>query len=231
MENLVSSLHCSPSRRVLVTGASRGIGRAIAEIYFRHGWQVETPSRADLDLSDIESIERYFTVPREFDALINNAGENHIRSLDQVGLAEWERSLTVNLTGPFLLIQRCGILMRKRRWGRIINVSSIFGLVSRAGRAPYTAAKTGLIGLTRNAAIEWGPDNVLVNAICPGYIETDLTRQNNTPEQMVGLAAGLPLRRLGHPDEVARAVYFLGSDENSFITGQTLLVDGGFTAQ
>ena len=113
----------------------------------------------------------------------------------------------------------------------MVNISSVFGLVSRAGRAPYTAAKTGLVGFTRAAAIEWGGDNVLVNALCPGYVETDLTRQNNTPEQLKALCAQLPLGRLGQPDEIARAVYFLGSEQNTFITGQTLVADGGFTAQ
>lgn len=220
------------TRSVLVTGAARGIGRAVAERYRQAGWIVVAPTRSELDLSSVESVRGWLQrAPLEVDALVNNAGENPLGPLDQMPLAAWERTLMVNLTGPMLLAQAASASMRGKRWGRVVNVGSIFSLVSRAARGPYTAAKSGLLGLTRAAAIEWGADNVLVNAICPGYIETDLTRKNNTPEQIQALCAQLPLRRLGQPDEVARAVYFLGSEENSFITGQTLVIDGGFTAQ
>lgn len=220
------------SRTVLVTGGSRGIGRAISAYYLEKGWKVLRPTRRDFDLSSLAEIQAWLEAnPLQVDVLVNNAGENPIGPIEAMTPEIWARSLQVNLTGPMLLAQAAARHMRTQRWGRIVNVSSIFGHVSRAGRAPYTAAKTGLVGFTRTAAIEWGSDNVLVNAICPGYIETDLTRQNNTPDQIKVLADGLPLRRLGQPEEVARAAYFLGSEENTFITGQTLVIDGGFTAQ
>lgn len=219
-------------RSVLVTGASRGIGRAIAQLYQSAGWTVFTPSRAELDLADPDLVERWIqAAPESIDVLINNAGENPIGAIESLERSTWERTLTVNLTAPVLLSRGLSGPMRRRKWGRIVNISSIFGLVSRVGRAPYTAAKTALVGFTRTAALEWGPDNILVNALCPGYIETDLTRQNNTPEQIEAMCAQLPLRRLGRPEEIARAAFFLGSDENTFITGQTLVADGGFSAQ
>jgi len=220
------------TRVVLITGASRGIGQAVAAIYQQNGWEVITPPRTELDLGSHSTVQAWLTAnSRKIDVLINNAGENKIGNLDTLAIEDWERTLMVNLTSAMLLMQTLSRPMRAQKWGRIVNISSIFGLVSRAGRAPYAASKTGLIGLTRTAALEWGPENVLVNAICPGYIETDLTRKNNTPEQIRELARNLPLGRLGRPDEIARAVYFLGSDQNTFITGQSLTVDGGFTAQ
>lgn len=219
-------------RSVLITGASRGIGWAVAELYRAEGWTVLAPTRNELDLGSADSVRGWLAAARgEVDVLVNNAGENPIGPIESMTLATWERTLAVNLTGPMLLAQGLSGPMRQRRWGRVVNISSIFGVVSRAGRAPYAAAKTGLLGFTRTAAIEWGADNVLVNALCPGYVETDLTRQNNTPEQIRSLCAQLPLGRLGQPGEIARAVYFLGSEQNTFITGQTLVADGGFTAQ
>ena len=220
------------TRTVLITGGARGIGRAIADLYASRHWTVVCPKRAELDLANLASVEAWVAQYHAgIDVLINNAGENPIGLIADLSRAAWERNLAVNLTSPMLLAQGVAKGMCEQRWGRIVNIGSIFSHVSRAGRGPYTAAKSGLVGFTRTAAIEWGADNVLVNAVCPGYVETDLTRQNNTPDQIAVLAKSLPLGRLGQPDEIARAVYFLGSDENSFITGQTLIADGGFTAQ
>lgn len=217
---------------VFITGAARSIGQAIASTYRQNGWQVIAPIRGELDLGSVATVQAWLArTPLKIDVLINNAGENKIQNLDQLNLEDWHRQLAVNLTSALLLMQAFSQHMRQQKWGRVVNVSSIFGHVSRPGRAAYTASKTGLIGLTRTAALEWGRDNVLVNAICPGYVETDLTRQNNTPEQIGEIARVLPLGRLGQPEEIAQAVYFLGSAQNTFITGQTLVADGGFTAQ
>jgi len=227
--------HCpmiTPAKTVLVTGAARGIGRAIAAVYAESGWRVLAPTRAELDLSSTGSVTAWLArLTEPVDVLVNNAGENPVGPIADLTLEKWERNLTVNLTAPMLLAQGLAPGMRARRWGRVVNISSIFGLVSRAGRAPYAATKAGLIGFTRTAALEWGAENVLVNAVCPGYVETDLTHQNNTPEQIKAMCGLLPLGRLGQPEEIARAVYFLGSDQNTFITGQTLVADGGFTIQ
>jgi len=221
-----------PKRRVLVTGAARGIGKAIATLYAEMGHEVITPTRAELDLSSVPAVESYLAAsPPDIDVLINNAGENRAFPLDQLGTGDWERMLAINLTAPMLLMVHAARGMCGRGWGRVVNISSCFSLVSRAGRGSYAATKAGLNGLTRSAAIEYAPRNVLVNAVCPGFVETDLTRQNNSAEQIAALCRQVPLGRLAQPSEVARYVYFLGSDDNTYITGQTAVIDGGFLCQ
>jgi 3-oxoacyl-[acyl-carrier protein] reductase len=119
--------------------------------------------------------------------------------------------------------------MVQNKWGRIVNISSIYSIISRKGRAAYSASKAGLNGFTRTAALEYAGEGILVNSVCPGFVDTDLTRQNNTREQLAELTNHVPLRKLGSPDEIANFVYFLGSEQNQFITGQTIPIDGGFT--
>jgi 3-oxoacyl-[acyl-carrier protein] reductase len=219
-------------RSVLVTGASRGIGAAVAKEFSSRGWTVLSPSRRECDLRSADSVAAWLRAANlKVDTLVNNAGENNIQPVERMKVEDWNGTLAVNLTAPMLLSQAAAVHMRAQRWGRIVNVSSIFGLLSRAGRGSYAASKAGLLGLTRTTALEWGAENVLVNAVCPGYVETDLTRANNSPDQIRQLAAGLPLGRLGSPAEVAKAIYFLGSEENTFLTGQAIVVDGGFSIQ
>jgi 3-oxoacyl-[acyl-carrier protein] reductase len=167
----------------------------------------------------------------DIDVLINNAGDNKIGPLEGLRLEDWEHLLSINLTAPMLLLQAAARGMCARRWGRIVNISSCYSIVSRFGRAPYSASKAGINSLTRSAAIEYAPHTVLVNALCPGFVETDLTRQNNSPEQLAALCRQVPLGRLAAPAEIARYVYFLGSDDNTYITGQTAIIDGGFLCQ
>lgn len=216
-------------RTALITGASRGIGAAIASELRRQGWCLLTPSRVECDLASAESVESYLsTTSPDVDALINNAGENPIVALPHISLETWRRAQQVNLTSALQLIQHCAAAMRRRGGGRIVNISSCYSLVTRAGRATYSATKAGLNSLTRSAALEYAADNVLVNAVCPGFVETDLTHRNNTPEQIAELASQVPLGRLAQPEEIANVVAFLVSDCNTYITGQTLAVDGGF---
>jgi 3-oxoacyl-[acyl-carrier protein] reductase len=218
--------------RALVTGGSRGLGAAIARELERRGMEVLVPPRAQLDLADPASIESFVRMhaPTRIDVLVNNAGINHIRALDKLSPAEWQHMLQVNLTATLALIQGFAPGMRARGWGRIVNVSSILSLVGRPHRAAYSATKAGLNGLTRSCAVELAPDNVLVNSICPGYVETEMTRRNNPPEEIEKIKAAIPLGRLALPEEIARAVGFLCSDENSYCTGQMIVADGGFTA-
>ncbi len=217
---------------VLVTGASRGIGRAIAEHYRARGATVVAPTRSQLDLSSQASVRRFIEQGHgAVDVLVNNAGENKIGALEDMDVGDWDRILQTNLTAPMMLAVAASRHMAEKGWGRIVNISSCYSVVSRAGRGPYSASKSALNGFTRTAAIEFAPKGILVNALCPGFVETDMTRTNNTPEQIAALCAQVPLGRMAQVDEIARFAYFLGSDENTYITGQAIVIDGGFTTQ
>jgi len=195
--------------------------------------QVFSPSRSDCDLADLSSIENFLSLfpGKKIDILVNNAGINFPLKIDELGIENWSASLQVNLTAPLLLSQHFAKEMRASGWGRIVNISSVFSLLTKEGRAAYSATKSALNALTRTCAIEWGKDGVLVNSILPGYIDTDLTRQNNKPEQLTRIREQIPLGRFADPSEIARVVVFLCSEQNTYLTGQNVVVDGGFTIQ
>ncbi len=218
------------TRTALVTGAGRGIGQAIADALQQAGMDVLRPSRADLDLSDPIAVER-FADDLRVDVLVNNAAENVPARIDDMPVADWQRIVDIALTAPFILTRGALPGMRQRRWGRIVNIASAFSVVSREGRAAYSSAKSGLLGLTRTAAIEGGPFNVLVNAVAPGYVRTALTEQNNPPERIAEICATIPVGRLAEPYEVANLVAFLSGEGNTYITGQLISIDGGFLCQ
>lgn len=217
-------------RTALITGASRGIGAAITEILLSAGYQVLTPSRTELDLLSEESITAYLSsLNRPIDILVNDAGINHIAGLENIRSQDLTDTMQVNLLAPFHLAQSLAPQMKTRRYGRIVNISSILSVISRAGRTSYSISKTALNGMTRSLAVELAPFNILVNAIAPGYVLTDLTRQNNSPEEIEKIGQSIPLERLAEPQEIANVVAFLCSDQNTYLTGQTIIVDGGYT--
>jgi len=219
-------------RTALVTGAARGIGAAIAEALRAQDVSVLQAGRADLDLSDAASINAWLgRHGGAVDILVNNAGINVLNDIEAVTPEDWSAMVQVDLTAPLQLIQGIAPGMRARGWGRIVNISSIFGVVTRERRGAYSAVKAGLNGLTRTAAVELAPSGVLVNSVCPGYVATDLTRQNNSPADIEKIEATIPLGRLAAPDEIARLVAWLCSEANTYLTGQTILVDGGFTCR
>ena len=244
----------------LITGAGRGIGLAIAEALAANGAGVcftdidaesavaaaEGVSGAigyRLDVSDPNSVEagveaaiRHFG---RLDILVNNAGVNtlaHRVHLDQFPLDEWERILKVDLTGLFLMSRAAVRPMLDQRSGRIINIASVAGLVPLRLQSPFVAAKAGVVNLTRSMALEFGPQGVLVNAIAPGSIMTDGTRQlfygddGKFREHAASLLAHIPLGRPGTPEEIAHAALFLAAPESSYVNGHILTVDGGWTA-
>ena len=219
-------------RRALVTGGARGIGRAIVERLEVSGVEVVAPARQDLDLQYPESIDAFFSSNSTgFDILVNNAGINLPGKLVDYDVEDWRRIIEVDLTAPFLLSKAVAPKMIDQGWGRIVNVLSGFSFVSREGRGPYTAAKTGLLGLTRTLAIELAPHGILVNGVSPGFVQTDLTVQNNSREQIDAIESALPVGRLGQPSEIADAVEYLVSDRTTYMTGQVLVLDGGFLLQ
>lgn len=217
-------------RIALVTGASRGIGAAIANKLIGLDYKVLTPSRLELDLSLDYSVESYLAkLDEPIDTLINNAGINRIAKLENIQNEDVRDTLQINLLTPFRLIQFLAPQMKARKYGRIVNISSLWGVVSRDGRTSYSMSKTALNGMTRSLAVELAPFNILVNAVAPGYVMTDLTRQNNSPAEIEKISQSIPIQRLAKPEEIAGVVSFLCSEQNTYLTGQTIVVDGGYT--
>jgi len=226
-------LNTESARKILITGGARGIGAAIAARLRADGHEVRTPTREEVDLSVPESIDTFLGRDGEdsVDVLINNAGINILRSIEEIDAAAWQAMMQVNLTAALRLTQAYAPRMAARGWGRILNVASIFAVVTRERRGAYSMTKAALAALTRTAAVEFGPNGVLVNALAPGYVDTDLTRQNNPPEALKAIESAIPLRRMAQAGELAEVAAFLVSGRNTYLTGQTVLVDGGFTCQ
>lgn len=218
-------------RTVLLTGGSRGIGAAIREELTQRGYRVVAPSRAELDLSSNESLLSYLAAhdSLDVDVLINNAAVNTPQKIEESTIQAWDLACQTNLRAAFELIKSFAPRMAERGFGRILNISSILAVVTKPGRAVYSMTKAGLDALTRSAALEFGSRGVLVNSLAPGYVDTDLTRANNTPEDIARILKTIPLGRMAQPTELAKVAAFLVSEENTYITGQTILADGGFT--
>jgi len=165
---------------------------------------------------------------QKIDVCINNAGINRIDYIYDTSLTDWDDIINVNLRAPFLILREVSQLMRKNRYGRIINIASIFGVISRQKRSIYSSSKSGVVGLTRAVAIDLAPYNILVNSISPGFVLTDLTKKILTQIEMQDLASRIPLGRLATPEDISKVVLFLSSDLNTYITGQNIIVDGGY---
>ena len=217
-------------RTALVTGASGGIGTEITKTFIRNGIDVISPDIEEMNLLDINSIDKYIEkISRPIDILINNAGINPLDFISELKDQNINQLMQINLLAPIRLTKLLCKGMMDRNYGRIINISSIWSVVSKEKRSMYSVTKAGLDSFTRSSAVEFAKYNILVNSIAPGFIETDLTRQNNTEEQLNTIKKAIPLNRLAAPEEVAEAVYFFASEKNTFITGQTILIDGGYS--
>lgn len=217
-------------RKALITGTSRGIGKATKKLFEQNGIKVFAPTRKEMDLSCNESIRKYVSILNEdIDILVNNAGINDLASIEEITDEKIEEMIQVNLTSQLQLIKLLSPAMKKNKYGRIVNISSIWCDFSKEKRILYSIAKAGIKGLTVASAVELSKYNVLVNAIAPGFVNTEMTSQNNTPEQIKVLTDALPIKRLAEPKEIAEVIYFLASDKNTFTTGQTIFVDGGFS--
>ena len=166
------------------------------------------------------------------DILVNNAGINIRGPIEQLSEADWDQVLDTNLKGPWLCCRAAAEPMKRQRWGRVINVSSILGEIALPGRTPYAASKGGLTLLTKTLALEWAHDGINVNALCPGPFATEInTPLLNDPQVSAAMQSKIPLGRWGDPKEIGPAAVFLASEASSFMTGATLFIDGGYTAQ
>jgi 3-oxoacyl-[acyl-carrier protein] reductase len=234
-------------RIALVTGSTRGIGRAIAETLIGCGARVAVVGRdrdkasevsAALggaggfacDVADPASVEALVAEVEKavggIDILVNNAGLTRDNLMMRLKTEDWDAVLNANLRGAFVAVRSVSRGMIKRRWGRIINIASVVGIVGNKGQANYAASKAGLIGFTKSVAKELASRNVLANVVAPGFVETDMTAAM-TAEARAVLSKQIPLERLGTPSDIAGTVAFLASDAASYITGQVIVVDGG----
>lgn len=239
-------------RTALVTGASRGIGRAIAELLSERGWLVAGTATSDagaaaieerlsgkggigvvMNVTDADSISAALAQVRERLGepllLVNNAGITRDNLMLRMKEAEWDEVIDTNLSSLYRLSRACLKAMTRARFGRIINISSVVGSMGNPGQANYAAAKGGVEAFTRALSREVGSRNITVNAVAPGFIETDMTAEL-TEAQCAAMLSQVPLGRLGQPQEIAQAVAFLSSDEAAYITGTTLHVNGGMYA-
>ena len=235
------------NKTVLVTGGTRGIGASIVRHFENLNAEViATGANKDqlhksinrrvkyhyLDLKNEKSISdfiEYISQRKKIDVLINNAGMNKIDPIEKIKDEDWNNIYNINLYGPFVLTREISKIMKKNKYGRIVNIASIFGVISREKRAAYSSTKSGLIGLTKATAHDLAKDNILVNSISPGFINTELTKNILGEKSMKEISSSIPLKRLGDPDEIAKLVLFLTSDQNTYITGENIIIDGGYT--
>jgi 3-oxoacyl-[acyl-carrier protein] reductase len=239
------------NRTAFITGASRGIGRACAVSLSEAGARVAVAARrldqleelagqlraqgrdafvVSIDMSSADSVkEAIAKTAKDFGPigiLVNNAGITKDGLAMRMKKDDWDTVIATNLTGAFLAIQQVLPAMMRERWGRIVNISSVVGESGNPGQSNYVASKAGLIGLTKAIAQEMGSRNITVNAVAPGYVETDMT-QGLSEELKAKMLDHIPLKRIGRPEDVAAAVRFLASEEASYITGHVLDVNGG----
>lgn len=230
-------------RTALVTGGTRGIGAAIVDRLAREGIRVIVTGRSlpghrvpgcvyhAVNFEDRQATAEFVGRVSGFavDILVNNAGINKISEFEHIDRGDFDRLYEVNVRAPLLLCQAVLPHMRKKGWGRIVNISSIFGKISKEYRASYSASKFGLDGMTAALAAEVASKGIIVNCVAPGFIETDLTRNILGEAGISDLVKRIPMKRLGQPSEIAAFVSWLAGPENTYVSGQNIAIDGGFT--
>jgi 3-oxoacyl-[acyl-carrier protein] reductase len=236
---------------VLVTGGTRGIGKAIAELFLENNAEVIATGTdlKNVDVSDNDSVKNKINYKSldfsshsstssflkkledgpPIDILINNAGINKIDDISNINSKDWDKVNEINLRGPFILTKEIVKKMKSLKQGHIINIASIFGVVSKKKRSVYSTTKSGLIGFTKSIALDLAPYNIIVNSVSPGFVDTELTRKILTVREIEKIKKTIPLLRLAEADEIAKTIIFLCSKYNTYISGQNIIVDGGFT--
>ena len=220
------------TKTALITGTSRGIGSSIKEILQNDEIKIISPSRNELDLSSSESINKFLSeISEDIDIIVNNAGILKVGKAEEFSIKDFQDILQVNVLAPFQIISGIVGGMKRKKFGRIVNISSIWGEKSKSGRSIYSTSKAALNALTRSFAVEFAEHNILVNSIAPGYIETDMMKQYNSEKELDIIKNSIPMKRFGKKTEISELVKFLCSEKNSYITGQILTIDGGFACK
>ena len=239
-------------KTVLVTGATQGIGAAIANDFYQSGANVvltgTNQGRIDelnkineknirkkyfqVDFSENESFEKFLSEISNYsriDVCVNNAGVNRVDSINETSLDDYNFVTKINCYAPFVICRKVSQMMINQNYGRIINIASIWGIVTKKKRSIYSLTKSAIVGFTKALSVDLAPYNILVNAVSPGFTITELTKSTNTEFELSKIAEEIPLKRLAQPEEIAKVVLFLSSDLNTYITGQNIAVDGGYT--
>ncbi len=233
----------SHPRRALVTGGTRGIGKAIALRLHQDGIDVTVTGTSPngtapdginyygVDFTDLDAVDGLadFAAEWDVDILVNNAGINKIGEFAQYDMDDFDRIQQINLRAPFVLCRAVLPGMKLKGWGRIVNIASIFGVVSKELRAPYSASKFGMDGMTAALAAEVASDGILANCVSPGVIDTELTHSVLGDAGIARLTTQIPIGRLGKPEEIAALVAWLAGPENTYVSGQNIVIDGGYT--
>lgn len=238
------------NKNILITGASGGLGEEMLKFFSNYQCKIyATTTNKKIILnknkkkntktkffylnfnidSSIKNFINELNKVSQIDILINNAGINKINSIDKIKINEWDDILRTNLTGSFILTKEVSKLMIKKRSGRILNISSIFGSVGKEKRSSYSSSKWGLVGLTKSSSLDLAKYNILVNALSPGVINSKLTKKILGVKGIDKIKKNIPLNRLAKKEEIVKAIAFLVSENNTYITGQNIIIDGGYT--
>lgn len=238
---------------VLITGATRGIGEQLAKDFGELGANlILTGTKSDqieklnkslrqnskmkgkcyrVDFLQEDSLAAFISELQKYnkiDVCINNAGVNKIDYFCETSIKDWNDIIQVNLKVPFIISKEVAGFMKNNGSGRIVNVASIFGVISREKRSIYTSSKSGLIGMTKSMAIDLAPYNILVNSVSPGFVLTDLTKKILSASEIEDLQSRIPLKKFADPADISKVIMFLSSDLNTYISGQNIIVDGGY---
>lgn len=216
-------------KTILVTGGTGGIGSAVAALFDQFKGNVIVTNSKLADFKSNESVTRLLEELPDIDIWVNCAGINTIDELHNIKEDDFDNIMQVNVKAPFLIAKHISKHMKKQQSGKIVNIASIWGEKTISKRLSYTTSKAALIGMTKTLAVELAKYNIQVNTVSPGFTNTKLTNSILTKAQIKKLVSSVPLGRMANPDEIARIVMFLCSSQNTYITGQNIIVDGGFS--
>lgn len=217
--------------KVFLTGASGDIGKAIKLKLESVGYIICSPMRQELNLASIHSIDNYFkNNDKDFDVVIHCAGRNNPENIENVDFVNHLLTQDVNINSFYRVMQNIIPFLKKKKFGYVLGISSLYGSISRDKRSSYAMSKHSMNGFIQTLATELGSYNVLANSLSPGFVDTKMTRQNNNQDQIKILESKIPLGKLASPEDIAEVAYFLCSKNNKYISGQDIVVDGGFMA-